>query len=663
MNTRDLTTNLFTKFLLGGLLLLGLFSQLAHANSAGSTAANFLKIGTGARGAAMAGAQTAMVDDLNAAYWNPAGLGSLRFHEISLMHYSLAENVRFQNAAYGFPTERLGSFTVGASLLDYGSIQGYDDGGVPQSSVDAGNTLFSASWGKKLFTNSKLSAGLTLKYLQSELAGYKANAPMMDAGILYPFETGRLRGLRLGVAMRNNGSKLDYNGVDSSLPQQLAFGSGFSALGGNLNLALDFIKSKEEDSYAAFGAEYRVLEMLLLRLGYSSQSDFVGTGFSYGIGLRFAQWNIDYALVPFGDLGNTNRVSVGYRFGHAHKIQSAADQVEMSYRKAQSQYAHGNSVKAYSTVSEILLIAPWHKPSAELKAKIEKQYAEMAEGKDSARVNAEITEKFTNAKEAFDRDELVLAKKGFETILALDAAHMGAKVYLERIENRYMSLAQESFKQGMDAYAAGKYVDAKLAFQKTLTIQENHPDAKAMLEKATLAETDAARREEEMKRLAGASDAYKEGLAAYQKNNFGDALKKFEEVKTLAPDFEEVDHYLSLTKTSYANVLFEESQANYKNGQLRESVEKLTKANELAPQDGRISAALDISKRDLNNKNSQESQVLYKQGLDAYLAGNEEKAEKNWKAALDLDYTNEDAANALRKLEEKRAYEKAQKQQ
>ncbi len=641
------------------LFIMGLLPAGAHA-TAGTTAANFLKIGVGARGAAMGDAQVAISNDVTATYWNPAGLSNLRYNELSLMHYALVDNVRFQNAAYGFPTDHHGSFAFSASLLDYGSIQGYDSGALPTGNVNASNKLFGASWGKQLFKDSKLSGGLSLKYLQSDLAGYKASAPMMDAGLLYPIETGRLRGLRLGLALRNEGGAINYNGVNSPLPSQVVFGTGFSALGGNLNLALDFINSKNADSHTAFGAEYRVFDMLFLRLGYSSESDFVGNGFSYGLGMRFAQWNIDYALVPYGDLGNTNRVSVGFRFGHAAQIQSAADQVEQSYNKAYAEYSHGNAVQAYSMLTELLQIAPWHQPSVELKAKIEKQFAEMSVNKDKARLDAEITEKFTQAKEAFDRDELVLAKKGFETILTLSPEHTGSKVYLDRIKNRYAALAQESFKEGMDDFAAGDYQKAKLAFQKTLTIQEDHPDAKAMLDKTEVLIVDASKRDEEMKRLAGAQDAYKDGLAAYRKNDYANALKKFEEVKTLSPDFEEVTHYIDLTKTSYSNVLFDQSQVHYQNGQLSEAVAELTQASQMAPNDSRISTALDIAKRDLEHKNSQDSQAMYKQGLDAFLAGDTEKAEKNWKKALDLDSTNEDAANALRKLDEKRAYEKSQ---
>src|SRR5205814_10707090 len=103
----------------------------------------------------------------------------------------------------------------------------------------------------------------------------------------------------------------------------------------------------------------------------------------------------------------------------------------------------------------------------------------------------------------------------FETILRLQPTHVGSKVYLERIENRYASLAQESFKEGMAYYAAGDYAKAIPAFEKTLTIKPDHKDAQAQLEKAKQMLADANKRNEEMQRLAGAADAYKAALDAY----------------------------------------------------------------------------------------------------------------------------------------------------
>jgi hypothetical protein len=355
--------------------LLGVFlffvavaTKISFATS-GSNTANFLKIGVGGRGAAMGEAQAAVTEDVSAAYWNPAALSDIRFQELSLMHYDLVENVRYQQAMYGFPTESRGSFAFGINRLDYGTIQGYDNSALPTGSLDASNLLITGSWARRMSAENPLSWGASFKYLNSNLAGYSASAPMVDAGLHYPFESGKLRGLKLAAVLRNLGPSIKYNQVGSSLPRQLVLGGGLSTLGGNLILALDAIQTKGESSRMAMGLEYRVFEMLRLRVGYNGISDFVGDGITYGMGLNFRLWNLDYAYVPFGDLGNTNRISEGVRFGRAVQLQHADDQVERSFRLAERQMALGKGIEAYTTLNELLLIAPWHKPSVELKAK------------------------------------------------------------------------------------------------------------------------------------------------------------------------------------------------------------------------------------------------------------------------------------------------------
>lgn len=632
-----------------------LFAGSAYAG-AGSTTADFLRIGTGARGAAMGEAQSAIADDANASYWNPAGLSNLRYQELSFMHYDLVENIRYNQATYARPTAK-GSFAVGLNILDYGDIKGYDAGGLPTSSgVKAKNMLLTGSYGRKFMEKSPLMGGISVKYLNSELAGYKATGFMADLGVQYPFESGRLRGLRLGAGLRNIGPDVKYDQTGSPLPQQFVLGAGLSALGGNLMIGLDAISPKNEDAYIATGLEYTLFRMLKLRVGYNGVSEFVGNGITYGMGLQFTQWNIDYALVPFGDLGNTNRISVGVRFGRAMQMKQADEQVENSFRLAERQLALGNGVEAYSTLNQLLLIAPWHKPSVELKAKIEKQFEEMSVSKNNAKMEAEIANAFTDAKAAFDREELVVAKKGFETILRLQPAHVGSKVYLDRIENRYSSLAQESFKQGMDLYAAGDYMNAIAAFEKTLTIKPDHVDAKAQLEKTRQVMSDANRRQQELDLLAGAGEAYKSGLALYQKNDLEGALAKFEEVKAKVPEYEEVTRYLDLTKATLANVLYEQGQVNADNGQLKDAVVKLKRAVELNPADKRLQPALELAQRDLAIKNAEESKKLYKEGLEAYLGGQTQKAEQMWHRALELDPSNEEALQAIAKIEEQKKY-------
>src|SRR5262245_6154523 len=57
--------------------LLASGSSLLASGKAGTSGAAFLKIGTGARATALGEAVTAVVDDVNAVSWNPAGLAGV----------------------------------------------------------------------------------------------------------------------------------------------------------------------------------------------------------------------------------------------------------------------------------------------------------------------------------------------------------------------------------------------------------------------------------------------------------------------------------------------------------------------------------------------------------------------------------------------------------
>jgi hypothetical protein len=62
------------------------------------------------------------------------------------------------------------------------------------------------------------------------------------------------------------------------------------------------------------GLETVVVKMLSLRLGFSSRNR-ADTGISGGVGFKYDNYGIDYAVVPFGDLGTTHRISASVKWG------------------------------------------------------------------------------------------------------------------------------------------------------------------------------------------------------------------------------------------------------------------------------------------------------------------------------------------------------------
>ena len=81
-------------------------ASLAQASDAktGTSGAQFLKIGAGARPTAMGDAYTAIADDVNAVYFNPAGLTQLPAAQITAMQTQWFEGLDYAFGAFALPT-------------------------------------------------------------------------------------------------------------------------------------------------------------------------------------------------------------------------------------------------------------------------------------------------------------------------------------------------------------------------------------------------------------------------------------------------------------------------------------------------------------------------------------------------------------------------------
>ncbi|GAG58644.1 unnamed protein product, partial [marine sediment metagenome] len=60
--------------------------------------------------------------------------------------------------------------------------------------------------------------------------------------------------------------------------------------------------------------EYWVTNIMALRVGYRTGPADEGSGLTVGAGFRAGRILLDYAFVPYGDLGNTHRISLGMKF-------------------------------------------------------------------------------------------------------------------------------------------------------------------------------------------------------------------------------------------------------------------------------------------------------------------------------------------------------------
>lgn len=270
-------------------------SFACYASSPGTTAADFLKISVGARAAAMGEAFTALADDGTALYWNPAGLAQIERVEISAMYNRHFQAINQGYLSLVFPL--LGGTTaLGVNYVGMGQIQGRDEYGNPTGTFGASDTHIVAGYANKF---KSISWGLTAGWLRDKIEQDIKSSFLGSIGLLYSPN----KRLSLGVVAQNIGTKL------GSDPLPFAFKVGVALKLKNLTLVADMPWNIE---YYGLGAEWWIGNILALRAGYkATQTMATITG---GIGLKFERTHLDYAYVPYGEIGSTHKISLKINF-------------------------------------------------------------------------------------------------------------------------------------------------------------------------------------------------------------------------------------------------------------------------------------------------------------------------------------------------------------
>lgn len=319
-------------FILALLLIAG--NAFAEFSKVGSTGAQFLKIGVGAKYQAMGDASVALVNDVYAAYWNPAGLAEIDNTEVSFTNVNWVLDIDLNHAAIAHYFEDVGTFGVSASVLsmDDQEITTMDDQDGTGDFYSATSYAVGLSYARML--NNRFAFGATVKYIGERIHNESAEGFAFDFGT--QLHTG-YKSLRLGMSITNMGPELDFSGPDLAfgaddgsgaefkttsydLPMVFRFGMAYDLeMGANsvLTLTSELKHPNDNVQQGAFGAEFGFRDQYFLRGGYKLNYD--EEGLTLGGGLRTSVASetrlvIDYAWQDFGRLENTHRFSVGFTF-------------------------------------------------------------------------------------------------------------------------------------------------------------------------------------------------------------------------------------------------------------------------------------------------------------------------------------------------------------
>ncbi len=265
-----------------------------------------------ARGAAMGSAFVAIANDSAALFWNPAGLGMVDSMELGFHHNSWLTGILQETAIFNIPAEEFGGFGLALSYVNYGSFEGRDDNGLLSDSYSANMVFLDLGWGNELMPG--LYGGAAVKGTNQNLANIQYGDVSADVGVIWK----GIKRLSLGATVSNLSPGVNGYAKSASVDLGAAYNLFLGKKNPPLLLALSTQLVPGGVNKMHGGVEYVVMRIMALRGGFQNSltdNQIEGiSGLTFGFGIIYKNFNIDYAYQTFGYLGNPQMVSVSCSF-------------------------------------------------------------------------------------------------------------------------------------------------------------------------------------------------------------------------------------------------------------------------------------------------------------------------------------------------------------
>ncbi|HHZ89534.1 TPA: PorV/PorQ family protein [Candidatus Poribacteria bacterium] len=295
-----------------------------------------LKIGVGARASAMGDTFVAVADDVNSIYWNPSGLGRLARPQFSAMHSEWLAGIRYEWIGFA---QSFGKWLTLGSDISYvwtGEIPHTINSDQHNGFFDYNNTVVRVAAGSGAYKGIRIGAAYQVAQknvnfvANKPISNMKVQLNSMNIGIFYQLP---VEGLHFGAILKNVGGRPQKFDLDPMpVIRYLRIGIAYTISiqtpvdisqlqegqpptqpkENKLILAADVNSARGWPTDLHLGLEYVFQNGLVLRGGYQSRN---GNEFEFlsklsgGFGYATTTYRIDYAFVPFGDLGQTHRIS------------------------------------------------------------------------------------------------------------------------------------------------------------------------------------------------------------------------------------------------------------------------------------------------------------------------------------------------------------------
>jgi hypothetical protein len=313
--------------------LLCTITTSGFAQSGGRKSFEFLNVPNNARLAGLGGVNVSLADrDVNFAFSNPTLTGDTLSGFASVNYQFYVADIGQTMVTYAHDFKKAGPIVFGVQHLGYGKIKSYDATGAELGDYRSGETALFVSKSHQI---SNFRFGAALKMAFSSIAGYRANALMVDLGGLFIHPK---QDFTVGLAVKNLGVVLsDYTETSTSeLPFDVRIGVTFKPEHMPLrfsitayNLANSYDSSvvangddgtlKKILRHVNFGTEVLIHRHVNLMIGYNYQihqelklenaGGIAGICFGFSANIRSFQFVFSRSAYVIGNAGYAFSVS------------------------------------------------------------------------------------------------------------------------------------------------------------------------------------------------------------------------------------------------------------------------------------------------------------------------------------------------------------------
>jgi hypothetical protein len=539
--------------------------------------------------------------DASSAFSNPAATGLLDRNEFMAFHTSLFMNTNYDCLALSHPLGVLGVFTVSAGRLGTGSFIGRDEYNRPSQEISASDTHLGLSYGREVGRG--FATGLTLKGVGQEIGSNSGYGFGLDLGFQY--RPTMAKGLILGIAFNDlirPSIKLinikDKYQTESryGISYNRNFSSGFASTG---VFEIDKIAGRKMRIHP--GLELAFYNDYTLRVGYDDDRP------TYGAGIAYSSFHLDYAYENIKYLGGSHRVSLGIAFGK-------------SVRRTQEE-AIADAVQSEKT--------NWQKSLDEKKQHDFAAYLFTADSLQAA--NQYQGAMFFYERALAVNETSTRARAMSDSMMNLIVANAASTARDQKRED----LISKRVAAALDDFKAGRFNEAIAQYELALEIDPMNTNIMDLLASAR------ATRQTEIE------NTRKSARSLQAKGDYSNALIEWNKILMLEPTDSEAQSNIDIAKKAInVNSLMASAITAMSEKRYSDAADLLQQAQTIRPNDAAIKSLLAESKAKAapvtslaDIKANPDRWATYLSGLESYQSSNYKKALESWES-LEQYYPN-----------------------